>query len=483
MPKNILIFSDGTGQAGGLFPDERRSNVYKLFRATRCGPDSSVDPDQQVAFYDAGLGSASDAEDVKIGFLRKIYNLLSQTTGFGITKNIIDCYTAILQSSEPGDRIYLFGFSRGAYTARCVGGILGYCGVPTTMADGTPLRRDPKNARKIATTAVRDVYQHGSGRQDKRFADQRKELARKFREAHGSNNVDGEANTVPYFIGVWDTVGALGVSQLQQIMVLAVLMVLGAIISATIWFVQPWDIGFWIWNGWGIAIAAAAFALWYVKAHIRFATDLNDPLCRTLHITGWRMRFYDTYLNPRVRYAKHALSIDENRATFERVGWTPREVQAGDREVDWFEQVWFAGVHSDVGGSYLENESRLSDISLKWMVDRATSVPHPIVVDWTWLHLFPSAKGMQHDECKSGRMPWKRGMRQIPPDAPLHPSVVERFEVSALLHFDESRPYRPEALRGHNAVSGFYTSFDDKSPERQPISCIAQRCLKAIGLQ
>ena len=57
MGKNILIFSDGTGQAGGYMPDETRSNVYKLFRATRVSSDTSIDPGQQVAFYDGGLGS------------------------------------------------------------------------------------------------------------------------------------------------------------------------------------------------------------------------------------------------------------------------------------------------------------------------------------------------------------------------------------------------------------------------------------------
>jgi hypothetical protein len=57
MPKNILIFSDGTGQAGGLTPDERVSNVYKLYRATRVIPESSVNPAEQLAYYDAGLGS------------------------------------------------------------------------------------------------------------------------------------------------------------------------------------------------------------------------------------------------------------------------------------------------------------------------------------------------------------------------------------------------------------------------------------------
>jgi Uncharacterized alpha/beta hydrolase domain (DUF2235) len=55
---NIVIYSDGTGQRGGLLFDERRSNIYKLFRATRCGPDSSVDPAEQLTFYDPGLGTA-----------------------------------------------------------------------------------------------------------------------------------------------------------------------------------------------------------------------------------------------------------------------------------------------------------------------------------------------------------------------------------------------------------------------------------------
>jgi uncharacterized protein (DUF2235 family) len=57
MPKNIVIFSDGTGQRGGVLVDERRSNIYKLYRATRCGPDSAVDPKEQLAHYDAGIGT------------------------------------------------------------------------------------------------------------------------------------------------------------------------------------------------------------------------------------------------------------------------------------------------------------------------------------------------------------------------------------------------------------------------------------------
>ncbi len=60
MAKNVIIFSDGTGQVGGIKFDEDRTNIYKLYRATRVGPDSTINPSEQVAFYDPGLGSAAD---------------------------------------------------------------------------------------------------------------------------------------------------------------------------------------------------------------------------------------------------------------------------------------------------------------------------------------------------------------------------------------------------------------------------------------
>lgn len=84
MAKNILIFSDGTSQAGGILSDEKRSNIYKLFRATRCGPDTDIDPGQQLTFYDAGLGSEAAAGAF---FLTRAYRWLrkiaSQATGLG----------------------------------------------------------------------------------------------------------------------------------------------------------------------------------------------------------------------------------------------------------------------------------------------------------------------------------------------------------------------------------------------------------------
>lgn len=472
MARNIVIFSDGTGQVGGLVPDASHSNVYKLYRAARCDPDSSINPEHQLTFYDPGLGSAADGEDIAIGWLRWIYNLLARATGLGITTNIIDCYAAIVRLWEPGDRIFLFGFSRGAYTARCVGGVLSLCGVPTRMKDGSPLKRDPKSAKTIASEAVRNVYQHGAGIRLKSprgqaLRAQRTELAARFRAAHGSNGADGQANTAPYFIGVWDTVAALGVWPLYLLLLVlsacAAVIGLGAALQALL------DIDLSKITAALVTLIVLTLGAWYAATHIKWARGLSVPWWKTVHITGLKMRFYDKELSSRVKHAKHALSIDENRADFFHVPWV--DSAGHERKVEkWFEQVWFAGVHSDVGGSYPENEARLSDIALTWMIEKAESAKPPLLLDKRRLNLFPSAGGMQHDESKAARISWKRGIRKVPGDAPLHPTVNERYKLPAVLQYDLTLPYRPEALRGHGDIVAYEAAKAKKAEkaERTP---------------
>src|ERR1700684_83682 len=142
MSKNIVICWDGTGQAGGITFDEVRTNVYKLYRACRVGPDTTIDPSEQVAFYDPGLGSPADGTKIKIQWARKIYNLASMATGLGITANIIDCYAALIRLYRDGDRVFLIGFSRGAYTVRCLGAVIAFCGIPRHLPGGCPLSLD-----------------------------------------------------------------------------------------------------------------------------------------------------------------------------------------------------------------------------------------------------------------------------------------------------------------------------------------------------
>ena len=105
---------------------------------------------------------------------------------------------------------------------------------------------------------------------------------------------------------------------------------------------------------------------------------------RTVHLTSVWQKFYDYTLNENVGYARHAISIDENRKDFQRVPWGSKDAKHATRDEQgnlWFAQVWFAGNHSDIGGSYPENEARLSDVTLKWMRDSAAAIPGGLKYD------------------------------------------------------------------------------------------------------
>lgn len=469
MTKNILIYADGTGQAGGLKPDQALSNVYKLYRATRTGPDSPINPGAQVAFYDAGLGTDVDSERIPFRFLRTLRKFASSATGVGITNNIVDCYAAVLKHYEPGDRIYLFGFSRGAYTARCVAGVLNLCGVPTHDMGGAPLPRYGSRLSAIAREAVQSVYEHGAGKKRSMYESEREEKARRFRSKYGAGD-DAESNTAPYFIGVFDTVAALGARGLRRWLMLGSLALAFAVLPSVglTLFGYPQAVFPFLA---GLLIVAAVQML---RVRLKIISNYPSKGQFRWHLAGWRSGFYDRFLDRRVRYARHALAIDELRADFARVEWgingdIPTRAE-GDPE--WFQQIWFAGCHSDIGGSYPEDESRLSDVALQWMVEQASSLPHPIVIDHSKLYLFPSAVGMQH--CEVGRMldkypawvpaRWRRGwgvkMRAEVLGAPLHPTVLDRFSATDVLQCGHVRAYRPDALRHDSRVAHLYVPAD-----------------------
>jgi len=461
--KNILVFSDGTGQAGGLRPDEKRSNIYKLYRATRCGPDTEIDAREQIAFYDAGLGSEPPEGAL---FVTRAYrwlnNLASQATGLGITTNIIDCYAWLIRVYRPGDKIFLFGFSRGAYTIRCLAAVLGHCGIPTEVPGG-PLKRDVATSTKIAKEAVVKVYQHVSSPKDAEYVEQRKQLAARFRDDYRCDEA-----AVPFFVGVFDTVASLGSYTLSFVLGVAATLVLAGVSYAQSFFLfsaLPTFIALTL-------IAAAGFAIGYVVTHFKFATGLPGSWWSRWHFASPKMKFYDQHLDTRIWYARHAMSIDENRADFPRVPWGGAGNQGPkrpDEYPDWLQQVWFAGNHSDIGGSYPEDESRLSDIALGWMTHAATHLPdetsptgNGIKIDPHYLRLSPDPLGQQHDEREPGRLrgliKWKRGLRDIQPRAILHSSVLTRFDApDGVQHFYDRRPYRPENLCEHEKVVKYYS--------------------------
>lgn len=493
MAKNILIFSDGTGQAGGLRPDQALSNVYKLYRATRTGVDSSIDPSKQVSFYSEGLGSG-EKETFLSHPIKAVRKLLNATMGTGITENITDCYEAILKYYEEGDHIYLFGFSRGAYTVRGVAGVISLCGIPTYNQEGNqPIPRSGRKLRVICEEAI-SVYQHGASKERDTYESERQVLAERFREKYVSfeNKDNQKSNAAPYFIGLFDTVAALGARGLKQ-MVRSLLMLIGiGFLVAGVAVLFNWLTAMpWLYNSiaaFVVIVVALTFDTYKRKLKIihryphqeggkyfyRDKDGLGFKKNFNWHIVAWRFQFFDQYLDNRVCYARHALSIDEQRSDFLRVPWGIKgdrsaHIDSG-RKAEWFKQVWFSGNHSDIGGSYAETESRLSDTSLKWMVEQLNEVhdSNPITIQNEKLFLFPDALGKQHSEIfslknkfpkwwpKSMRFAWQRKIRPIPNDAPLHPSVIERFKAEHVQQSDQLAAYRPVNLKNHEDVKSFF---------------------------
>lgn len=463
MPKNILIFADGTGQVGGVRPDQQLSNIYKMFRATRGGPDSPIDPRDQMAFYDPGIGTTNTSGSVSLGLWERIRSIASQAVGLEFSRNVIDCYEAILKRYEPGDRIYLFGFSRGAYTVRALANVLNLCGVPTLDGHGKPLPRTGRRLRAIADEAVRRVYEHGAGHPRKRFQDQREELARRFRRKYGAGQGEDRADVFPEFVGVFDSVAALGMPISTRVMIVA-----GGLLALC---GLGWAIGRWahVWDPWqaglGLALAGGVLMVWmFAVATVRWAPK-GLSTGGQFHFAFWRGENYDRFLDARIPIVRHALAIDETRKHFGRVEWGGKannDLLTGERLR--LHQRWFAGNHSDIGGSYPEDESRLSDIALGWMLTEATIGPNPIIVDQSKLNRYPDPLGAQHSEVFAAQqgpwwrrlLPWPMLHRTIHPEADLDLSVIARFEASSVLDCDAATPYRPESLRDHRDTKQFY---------------------------
>jgi uncharacterized protein (DUF2235 family) len=474
-----------------------------MYRASRVHPDNPIDPAEQVCFYDPGLGTDSGASGLT-GIMRKIDKLLQSVTGRGITKNMTDCYEFIINHYKEGDRIYLIGFSRGAYTVRCLANTIMLCGIPTKAENG-PLLRYRKQIHDIAREAVETVYEHGAGHARADYETERDEQARRFRAKYGSNFVGEDAdkdrsNAAPHFVGVFDTVAALGASGMRRFLIqagLTILFIGVAIVASAVLAVVPsliadYNYGFDFW--WSELVMSAAlvvlFVLWFLRSqraqYTKTIYDFPKKGENRSHQAEWRSGNFDRLLSKYVGVARSANAIDERRKDFDRVTW-------GQVDSTQLSQAWFAGNHSDIGGSYPEAESRLSDISLHWMLEEILKLEHPIKLGpvtvnneamagtgatGTPLHLYPDGTSMQHSEIAGTRdtidafrerLPRVlRGLlananyeiikRSVLPQAKIHPTVKQRFALEAIVDCasDKVGNYRPEALREHNDFKQFY---------------------------
>ena len=259
MSKNIVICCDGTGNQFG----DNNSNVVKLYGTL------IIDGTLQVGYYHPGVGTMG-APTARNRFSSAWSVVTGLAFGCGLLANVEDAYRYLMNVYDDGDRVFLFGFSRGAYTARALGGVLHMFGLLCPGNEGLIPYIIRLYAKKTRAAAGK---------------------THTFRVASGFKATFCRDCPL-HFVGVWDTVSSVG----------------------------------WIW----------------------------DPL--KLPYTGQ---------NPDINVGRHAVSVDERRCYFRNNLWgDPLPSQN-------IKQVWFAGVHSDIGGSYPEKESSLSKIALEWMLREA----------------------------------------------------------------------------------------------------------------
>jgi uncharacterized protein (DUF2235 family) len=190
MPKRIVVCSDGTGNTA---IKGRGTNVFKLFEAVDLEShrfDATVTP--QIAIYDDGVGTENF----------KPLKIFAGATGWGLSRNVKHLYKELARVYDPGDQIYMFGFSRGAFTIRTLVGLIGTCG----LID--PERLNPKTfgtLQQAVTRAYRAYRQCYRPWLWRLFAQPSKDAGKKFKEKH---SVPGDV--MIRFVGVWDTVDAVG---------------------------------------------------------------------------------------------------------------------------------------------------------------------------------------------------------------------------------------------------------------------------------
>ena len=321
--RRLVLCCDGTWNRADA---KHITNVEKIARSIQTDPEKSGGS-QQLVEYITGVG---------VGY--RVDRILGGWLGCGVFNNVRTAYRFLALNHEVGDEIYIFGFSRGAYTARSVAGMIGYAGLLT-----------------------RDALVHGYlaealERYKTRLAQPKDS---KFKSLEEFRDACCHPGTTITFLGVFDTVGALGV----------------------------------------------------------------PTVLHTDH------QFHDVTLGSTVQCARQALAIDELRRTFAPCLWSvpntePKVVtltpKPGTRvEVPRVKQVWFEGVHSDVGGGY--DDDGLSNTTLRWMTDQAKEAG--LVFDTAMLDVYLDS----------------------PRPAVRHPSMNPMYRLANA--FERIRP-RPEVMKG-----------------------------------
>ena len=285
--RNLVVCLDGTTNE----PETGFTNVARMFEVAHKNG-------RQLVYYDPGVGTmGARAAITPVG--KALTRFAGMVAGYGIRDNIEEAYTWLAHQYQPGDRIYVFGFSRGAYTARALTGMLRTVGLLHADADNLvpyALKLYAKSGGTMPDPA--EPLDDNAKRAEKQFWKLRNDFRGRFGNPDFPNPFDTHRKQV-HFVGLWDTVKFVG----------------------------------WL----------------NLKARIEVA----------------RWPFTANLAN--VETARHALAIDERRRPFAAYRIKPGAVAASGGR---FQEMWFAGVHGDVGGEDRDDD-QLPDIAFSWMVKEA----------------------------------------------------------------------------------------------------------------
>lgn len=298
--KRLAICCDGTWNR---LDARHPTNVVRLAEAILPTADDGT---TQLVYYDEGVGARSTAH---FSLLNRIDRVFSGAFGWGLLDHLEQAYRFLVFNYEPGDEIYIFGFSRGAFTARSLAGLIRNCGIVMQdrahrLHEAVRLyqSRDPadhpdsENARKFRMEYAPHIYLN------------QEELDWRIRQGM-TDNPESIGLLRMRYIGVWDTVGALGVPN-----------------------------RFWL-------------------------------LSRFLNR---KYQFHDTNLSSTVQGARHAVGLDERRRDFEPALWSNLDrlnCNTEEGEALPFQQLWFPGDHSSIGGG--GKVEGLAQAALGWIAEGA----------------------------------------------------------------------------------------------------------------
>ena len=412
--RNIVICCDGTGNE----ISENISNVLKLYRCLRKTGKTSP---HQLVFYDPGVGTLAQPNPWR-KLQQDFVAILGLATGYGLDDKVLQAYQFLVRTWRPGDDIYLFGFSRGAYTVRVLAGLI----------------------HKIGLIAPEQANLAGSG-------------LTSYKQFSSGGRQDGGVS-LKEFADAGDPEGPMPSSKDDQAAQFA------RILSTrwpTVRFVGVWD-----------TVASVI-----VPRPDRLYWPSLEELAYTLQ-------------NPSVKIFRQAISIDERRCMFRPKKWdqpqtymTNRYSRTNNSEPQDILQVWFAGVHTDIGGGYPEAQGALSKYPLLWMIDEAQKCGlkfnQSTVNQLAWgvqrkgspfSYVAPDVDGELHDSmnpawrileyipkrAKYREWPERKVVagfyipdaepRLIPEDAFIHESAIRRMENPAMKYRPENFPARHQLI-------------------------------------